>query len=88
MQAEFHECLGGQERNMALIANQLERVLESVATLSAQVAQAPPTPPLPHFVPNDPPAAVANREPKLQLPCHYEGQPGKCLNFLAQCEIF
>lgn len=37
---------------------------------------------------NNPPIAETTREPKLQLPNRYEGQPGKCQNFLAQCDIF
>ena len=39
-------------------------------------------------LPNNPPVVAVTREPKLQLPNRYEGQPGKCQNFLVQCEIF
>lgn len=89
-QFELQERLLSQGRCLALLTNNLEVLAKDVATLVAQ-AQAPHTPPpavptIPQPIPNVPPAAT--REPKLQLPNRYEGQPGKCKNFLAQCEIF
>lgn len=92
IQADFHERLSGQESNMVRLLNQVERLTENVATLSLQFAQAsrpvpPPMPRLPTAVPYDLPVPESKREPKVQLPNRYDGQPDKCRNFLAQCEI-
>ena len=81
-------------RLSAQVAQLLVGVQESMTALSSQLAQALPSPShnaspqMAQPLPNNPPVVDVTREPKLQLPNRYEGQPGKCQNFLAQCEIF
>lgn len=89
IQAEFHERLSGQESNMGRLLNQIERLTENVATLSFQFTQASqrvpaPMPQLPNAVPLP---VSGQKEAKVQLPVRYQGQPDKCRNFLAQCEV-
>ena len=57
------------------------RLLASDTTIPS--SQAPPVP-----TPPKPPTIYTTREPKLQLLLRYDGESGKCRDFLAQCEIF
>ena len=74
------DCLRRQQDVLAELADSF-RLLASQATLTSSQAPSPPTP-----APS--PVPLITREPKLQLPLRYEGEAGKCRDFIAQCEIF
>ena len=82
-QADMSQRLLNQEKFLITLNNNVEQLLKNF------VPQAP------NVSPQAPPLQAASSatifrdyEPKLQMPNRYEGVPGKCRNFLAQCELF
>ena len=64
--------------NMSTLSENMQTLSD---TMSRLVPQAP-TPPLNFHSATD---SRITREPKLQMPLRYEGEPGKCRNVLARC---
>ena len=84
--------LANQQQNLSLVADQLGKITDAVATLSQRVqgiADQPPQPQAEAAVPPAPdqPPAEPYRKPRLPNPGTYSGEPGSCRSFLAQCSL-
>ncbi|KAJ8333531.1 hypothetical protein SKAU_G00415390 [Synaphobranchus kaupii] len=81
-----HQVLHAQQGQIMsqLRADSLRDLAESFRTLT--LATTPP--PVAQAPPINPPLPPDAKEPKLQLPLRYGGEPGKCRGFLTQCIIF
>lgn len=86
-QDELIERLRFQEGSLRRQEDILSGLADSFRSLASQAtfpsSQAPSVPT--HTLT---PMPMSAREPKLQHPLRYQGEPGKCRDFLAQCEIF